>query len=174
MTKLGLSDYRNFWSTVRAVTSDSESVKRMDGSLSEGGGGVPAVHGWVEVDEPGAGRRVAARPPAGRRRERGAHINAEFTSQRNPDRAQPEAPGVAALVPVRLNALALPVEWLMVETRIVDAALIPWLPVPTLIRLPLIWSALISPLVVISAIVLRAVSAVITLAVLPARLSGVS
>jgi hypothetical protein len=70
--------------------------------------------------------------------------------------------------------LALPVERLMVETRVVDAALIPWLPVPTLIRLPLIWSALISPLVVISAIVLRAVSAVITLAVLPARLSGVS
>jgi hypothetical protein len=75
--------------------------------------------------------------------------------------------------------LALPVERLMVETRIVDAALIPWPPVPTLIRLPLtlpplIWSALISPLVVVSAIALRAVSAVITLAVLPARLSGVS
>jgi hypothetical protein len=67
----------------------------------------------------------------------------------------------------------------MVETRIVDAALIPWPPIPTLIRLPLIlppliWSALIPPLVVVSAIVLRAVSAVITLAVLPARLSRVS
>jgi hypothetical protein len=75
--------------------------------------------------------------------------------------------------------LALPIERLMIETRIVDAALIPWPPVPTLIGLPLtlpplIWPALVPPLVVVSAIALRPVAAVITLAVLPARLSGVS
>jgi hypothetical protein len=56
------------------LISDSESVKRMDGSFSEGGGGILAVHGWVEVDEPGPGGDWPPGPgPV-------ADVNAEFTS----------------------------------------------------------------------------------------------
>jgi hypothetical protein len=73
--------------------------------------------------------------------------------------------------------LALPVEGLVVETRIVDATLIPRPPVPSLIRLPLISSPLIAPLVIFSAvaaIALVAISVVImTLALLPTRLAWI-
>jgi hypothetical protein len=85
--------------------------------------------------------------------------------------------------------LTLPVEGLVVPTRIVDAALIPWPLVPAtlirsplirppLIRPPLIWSPLVPPLptVDVSAVILSTVTALVTLAVLlwPARLPGVS
>jgi hypothetical protein len=80
--------------------------------------------------------------------------------------------------------LTLPVERLVVETRIVDATLIPWPLVTALIRSPLISAPLIAPLVIVSAvtpiapvvpvIALVAISVVVVaLALLPTGLAWV-
>lgn len=100
------------------------------------------------------------------------HITAESTGRKT------RRPSAAVLVPVRLDALALPVEWLMVETCIVDAALIPSPLVPAaLIRPPLIsspWAAEAAIVADVRTVILSTVSAVVTLAVLcPTRLTRV-
>ena len=51
-----------------------------------------------------------------------ADLTSPVRSQRNPCAEEPEAPGTTALVPVRCNLLALPVEGLMVEASILYAA----------------------------------------------------
>jgi hypothetical protein len=107
----------------------------------------------------------------------------QSTSQRDPQSEEPEAPGSAVLIPVRLDALPLPIEGLMVKACIVHAALIPWplVPLPLiaaiLIWVPLIWVPLISKLATVatvSTVILSAVTAVVALAVLcPTRLPRV-
>jgi hypothetical protein len=65
--------------------------------------------------------------------------------------------------------LTLPVEGLMVPTGVVDAALIPWPLVPaTLIRSPLVPK--LATVATVSAVILSTVTALVALAVLPARL----
>ncbi|MCW2629037.1 hypothetical protein, partial [Mycobacterium sp.] len=96
-------------------------------------------------------------------------------SQRNPQAQEPEPPGTAVVVEVRLNTLPLPVEGLMVPTGVVDAALIPWPLVPaTLISAALIWLPLVAPratVATVSTVILSTVTALVALTVLwPARL----
>jgi hypothetical protein len=90
-------------------------------------------------------------------------------SQRDPEAQEPESPGAAVVVEVRLNTLTLPVEGLMVATSVVDA---------TLIRPPLIRSPLVPKLVTVatvSAVIRSTVTALVALAVLwPAWLPGIS
>jgi hypothetical protein len=81
------------------------------------------------------------------RRQHGRANVHPLRSQRDPEAQEPESPGTAVVVEVRLNTLTLPVEGLMVPTGVVDAALIPWPLVPaTLIRPPLIRSPLVPKL----------------------------
>jgi hypothetical protein len=91
-------------------------------------------------------------------------------SQRDPDTQEPESPGTAVVVEVRLNTLTLPVEGLMVPTGVVDAALIPWPLVPaTLIRPPLVRPPLVPKLATVAT-----ATAFVALAVLlPARLPAI-
>src|SRR5258708_31772164 len=98
-----------------------------------------------------------------------------FRSQRDPQAQEPESPGAAVVVEVRLNTLTLPVEGLMVPTGVVEAALIPRPLVPaTLIGPPLIRSPLVPPLATVatvSLVILSTATALVALAVLwPARL----
>jgi hypothetical protein len=96
-------------------------------------------------------------------------------SQRDPDTQEPESPGTAVVVEVRLNTLTLPVEGLMVPTGVVDAALIPWPLVPaTLIRPPLVRPPLVRPPLVPKLATVATATALVALAVLwPARLPAI-
>jgi hypothetical protein len=98
-------------------------------------------------------------------------------SQRDPEAEEPEAPGAAVVVEVRLNTLTLPVEGLMVPTGVVEAALIPWPLVPaTLIGPPLIRPPLVPKLATatVSTVILSTITALVALAVLwPARLTTI-
>src|SRR6202007_1432118 len=90
-------------------------------------------------------------------------------SQRDPQAQEPESPGAAVVVEVRLNALTLPVEGIMVPPGVVKTALIPWPLVPaTLIGPPLIRSPLgkLTTVATVSTVILSAVTALVALAVL--------
>src|ERR1700726_3334427 len=66
----------------------------------------------------------------------------QVTSRRDPVAQEPESPSAAVVVEVRLDALTLPVERLMVKAGVVETALIPVALIP-LLRAPLLRAPLI-------------------------------